>query len=137
MKAFKYLLFTTVFVFSTILPQESRADSGGLLLLTTTSGLIALAGIGSYMLSKGSGGDTASYLEEYQNDVQEGLASGQGRFVDDMMAYLDLPDGSRDAFVLSVLQQYEQLSDLADIEKLDERRSDRFFATLIEIGNQI
>lgn len=135
MKRVKCLLLSVALVIS--LPQNSYADSGGLLLLTTTTGLIALAGIGSYMLSKGSGGDSTTYLEEYQHDVQEGLATGEGKFVDDMMTYLGLPESSRTAFVNGLLNEYDQLSVLADVKSLDEERSDLFYATLIEIATQI
>jgi len=121
-------------------PEQSTNDTLlGLGLLTTTTGLIALAGVGSYKISSNNNNaaQQQAYLKANQLDVMEGLATGNGKFIDDLSVALNVPEKTVAAFTGRLTARYEELASLADATTLTPERAERFFQAVIEIRASI
>ena len=111
---------------------ETASDgdaTAGLILLLSTTGLIALAGIGSYALTskdKG-GGHAARYLRDNAANVNQGIALGSGPVVEDLAVVFGVGDGRRAAFVRGLRAARRELLGLADPKGLTDERATQFF----------
>ena len=111
--------------------SEGNATAG-LLILSTTTGLIALAGIGTYALVSKSN-HASMYLRENADDIQEALASGEGAFMNDMATVFEVPTTQRARFAQALSAHYGELTALAAPEALTEARATAFFEAVRRI----
>jgi hypothetical protein len=114
--------------------EASEGDAtAGLLILSTTTGLIALAGIGTYALTKGGDKNASLYLRENAANIQESLATGEGVFVDDMIVAFQVDAKDHGRFAAELTAHYAELSALAATETLTDERAAIFFGKIQSI----
>lgn len=135
----------SAFLATVVTPQaaSAEADEGSaaasLLVLLTTTGLIALAGIGSYAISsKDSGGKNATrYLRENAADLRQGIALGSGPVVEDLVAAFGVPTDRRSAFARELRVIRSEILSLADPATLTDERAWRFFERVKGIADSV
>ena len=70
-------------------------------------------------------------------DVIEGLATGQGQFMDDLAFALNIPHHKRHIFTQKLTAQFAVLIDLVDEERITPSRAKQFFNVIVKIRAQV
>ena len=77
------------------------------------------------------------YLKQNQADVIEGLATGQGQFINDLTLALNIPHHKRHIFTQKLTDRYEELVELVDTERITPSRANRFFNVIVKLSAQV
>ena len=115
--------------------ELSTTIYGALMLSSSTAGL---ASYGITVTAEQSGGEEEhAYLKQNHADVIEGLATGQGQFMDDLIFALNIPHHKRHIFTQKLTAQFDALADLVDTERITPSRAKQFFKMIVKIRAQV
>ena len=115
--------------------ELSTATYGTLMLSSTTAGL-TIYGM-TVTTEQTIGEDEQAYLKQNHADVIEGLATGQGQFIDDLTFALNIPHHQRHIFTQKLTAQFDALADLVDTERITPSRAKQFFKMIVKIRAQV
>ncbi len=118
--------------------SSSGTASGGVVTTVTTLGAITTVGGGialTLLISDSSSDSKEAYIRQNALALQQDLTLGGGQAVDDLAAAFRIDERNLERFGRMLRHRRDELLPLTDIERLDERRADRFFG-LIANGMQ-
>jgi hypothetical protein len=146
----KQLLIFMLLLYTSLSPMRANAqlneteNSEGFyvsIVLTTTTYLGMTAAIAGsiYMTSMilTDDDEAQAYLQEHQLDVVQGLATGEGPFVELVSSAFHVRDAERPAFTQKLTSHYDELAELADAHTLTPQRAHRFFEMISQLRTQL
>lgn len=81
--------------------------------------------------------EAQAYLQEHQLDVVQGLATGEGPFVELVSSAFHVRDAERPAFTQKLTSHYDELAELANAHTLTPQRAHRFFEMISQLRTQL
>ena len=107
--------------------------------ITTYVGMTAAVAGTVYMTSMifKDDDEAQAYLQEHQLDVVQGIATGEGPFVEMMSTALSVSDEERPAFTQGLTARYDELAELANAHTLTPERAHRFFELVFQVRAQL
>ena len=125
----------------TVSPYLAWGDATGTSTAATLFLFFYTAGVSSSGITgttdETEGEEEQAYLRQNHVDVIEGLASGQGQFIDDLTFALNIPHHKRHIFTQKLTAQFAVLIDLVDEERITPSRAKQFFNVIVKIRSQV
>ena len=111
------------------------------MIVVTATGVAGLA-VGVGYLSSASteateNSEQQAYLKQNQLEIIEALATGQGRFIDDLTFALEIPRDKVGTFTHRLTARYDELIELIATDQITPLRAKAFFNIIVKLRAQI
>ena len=146
----KQLLIFMLLLYTSLSPMRANAQLSEtenseefyvstVLTTTTYLGMTAAIAGSIYMTSMilMDDDEAQAYLQEHQLDVVQGLATGEGPFVELVSSAFHMRDAERPAFTQKLTSHYDELAELANAHTLTPQRAHRFFEMISQLRTQL